>query len=129
MTEWKLVSDISHGNQRVIGGVWHDGSFYQAMGRLHTINIAVGFRKYKRPTHWMTLPEPPEEDKVHHGKNQYCYIRVYDLNFDEYFQVKISMEEYEMIPEPHKPYYLMSKDPWPDLEIKSRYRSERHPND
>jgi hypothetical protein len=53
------------------------------------------------------------------------YVVVYDPMFDEKFQIEL-----EQIPANMPQWYAqkhVADEPWPDLPIKPRYRSERHP--
>jgi len=53
------------------------------------------------------------------------YIVGYDEIYDESFQIEISQEEYEQLKTRKR--NIVSENPFPNLPIKSRYLSIRHP--
>ena len=50
------------------------------------------------------------------------YLKAYDVMFEEFFQIEIDKKEEKKIP-----YLELSKTPYQNLPIKSRFRSNRHP--
>lgn len=58
---WQAIESAARdGEAKILLGAYHGGEWYVVLGRNVRTNIPCGFRKYVQPTHWQTLPAPPQ---------------------------------------------------------------------
>ena len=62
MSEWQPIETAPKGGENILIGAYVGHLFYAQSSFHITETMWAGWHRRRRPTHWMPLPEPPEEE-------------------------------------------------------------------
>lgn len=61
MSEWKPIETAPKDGMVLVAGFWDDGRSWRDIGHCDHLGVVGRWDYNLEPTHWMPLPEPPDE--------------------------------------------------------------------